>query len=291
MKRTLLTGTILLLAVACTFPGPAPAQDPDPGPSPDSVGRTEVREGRGEYEMVLIHGLGASSEIWNGMIPYLSGTFKVWTFELSGHGKTQPILDPTIEKEADRLGAFLKENDIVFPTLVGHGMGGMVALQFSLDHPADVHRLVMIDAAPKQLATQEQKKEVALALVNNYDEFIFNRYSSMSPDPDITEQIVDMALRTDRVSFTSMLMSSFDYDVTDRLYELTVPLLVVGSELLFPNLDTAKQVLDQIGFGKARALAFKRMGMTGHYVMLERPPYTASVLLAFGVSRDSQFED
>ena len=120
--------------------------------------------------------------------------------------------------------------------------------------------------------------------------FIFNRYSSMSPDPDITDQVVDMALRTHRVSFISMLTSSFDYDVTDRLHEFTVPLLVVGSELLFPNPETSKQVLNQIGFGKARALTFKRIGMTGHYVMMERPVYTASVLLAFGVTADYEFE-
>lgn len=281
MKQSLLAGLILTLILF----GAAWAQEPPT----IAEAPAELREGRGEFEMVLIHGLGANSEIWEGVLPYLEGTFKVWTFELSGHGTTQPILDPTIEKEADRLAAFLSEKDITYPTLVGHGLGGMIALQYSLDHPADVHRLIMIDAAPKQLASQEQKAEVGQALVEKYDEFIYNRYSSMSPEPDITEQIVDMALRTHRSSFTSLLMSSFDYDVTDRLYDFTVPLLVLGSELLFPHPDTSQQVLKQIGFGKARSLTFKRMGLTGHYVMLERAPYTASVLLAFGVTSDYDF--
>jgi len=279
MLKTAVIGMLVLLCLA----GGASAQVGENAPP-------EFLEGRGEFEMVLIHGLGASSEIWNGVIPYLSGTFKVWTFELGGHGQTQPFADPTIEKEAERLAEFLKAEGIAYPTLVGHGLGGMIALQYSLDHPADVHRLVMIDSAPRQLATQEQKADVARALVENYDQFIFNRYSSMSPEPDITEDIVDMALRTHRVSFTSLLMSSFDYDVTSRLRELTVPLLVVGSELLFPNPETSKQVLHQIGFGMATSLTFKRMGLTGHYVMLERPPYTASVLLAFGVTADYEFD-
>jgi 3-oxoadipate enol-lactonase len=283
MKRILLTGLFLALAIA----GGAAAQVPDPQDQPSAP----VREGRGEFEMVLIHGLGASDAIWEGVVPYLTSTFKVWTFELGGHGNTQPIMDPTIEKEAERLRVFLEENDIAYPTLVGHGLGGMIALQYSLDHPADVFRLIMIDSAPKQLATQEQKAQVAQSLVENYDQFIYNRYSSMSPEPDITEQVVDLALRTDRISFTSLLMSSFDYDVTARLHEFTVPLLVIGSELLFPTADSSKPVLNQIGFDKARSLTFKRMGMTGHYVMLERPPYTASVLMAFGVSADYKFEN
>lgn len=276
MKQIVIVMMLLITGTASAQVGDNPAE--------------EILEGRGEFEMVLIHGLGASNEIWDGVIPYLTGTFKVWTFELAGHGSTQPIADPTIEKEAQRLADFLAREGIAYPTLVGHGLGGMVALQYSLDHPADVHRLIMIDSAPKQLATQEQKSEVAQALVNDYDRFIFNRYSNMSPEPDLTEMILDMALRTHKLSFISLLMSSFDYDVTDRLSELTVPLLVIGSELLFPNPDQSKQILNQIGFGKARSLTFKRMGLTGHYVMLERAPYTASVLLAFGVTSDYQFD-
>ena len=71
---------------------------------------------------------------------------------------------------------------------------------------------------------------------------------------------------------------------------LSVPLLVVGSELLFPNPDQSQQILHQIGFGNARALTFKRLGRTGHYVMLERSSYTASVLLAFAVTADYEFQ-
>jgi pimeloyl-ACP methyl ester carboxylesterase len=274
MKKVLIVLSFLLAGASFAQVGEAPP---------------EVLEGRGEYEMVLIHGLGANDEIWDSTIPFLAATFKVWTFELCGHGETQPYADPSIAKEAIRLREFIEAEGIAYPTLVGHGLGGMIALQYSLDHPADVHRLIMIDSAPKQLATQEQKAEVAQALVENYDQFVFNRYSSMSPERDITEIVVDMALRTHKLSFISLLMSSFDFDVTDRMPDLTVPMLVVGSELLFPNPEQSTQILHQIGFSNARSLAFKRMGMTGHYVMLERGTYTASVLLAFGVDTGHDF--
>ena len=96
--------------------------------------------------MVLIHGLGSSAEVWDGLAPYLMGTFRVFRFELAGHGRTQPIDDPTIAKEVERLSDFLLENDVLYPTLVGHGLGGMIALSFALDHPADVHRLILMDS-------------------------------------------------------------------------------------------------------------------------------------------------
>ncbi len=252
---------------------------------------TEVMEGRGELEMVLIHGLGSSAEVWDGMLPYLSGTFKIGLFELAGHGKTQPVHKPTITTEVARLEAFIKEKGFAYPTLVGHGMGGMIAMQYSIEHPVDVHRLIIMDSGPVQLASPDQKKAIADELLNNYDRFVAGRYSVMSPIEDITDQVVDSALKTDRATFVSLLMSSFEFDMTEQLHSLPVPMLIIGSELLFPNPDQTKAILEQIGFGKARAISFKRMGQTGHFMMLERPVFTASVVRTFGMDAAHLFEN
>jgi len=276
LRRTI---QILLLTLVLFSVTVATAQD------------SELMEGRGELEMVLIHGLGSNTEIWDGMVPYLSGSFKVATFELAGHGQTQPIADDNISKEVARLEAFIKEQGFAYPTIVGHGMGGMVALQYTMKHPADVFRIIMMDAAPVQLATPEQKKEVTEELLNNYDHFVAQRYSYMSPDPDITDQIVDSALKTDRPTFVSLLLSSFDFDMTENLNTLSVPMLVIGSELLFPDPDQTKVILNQIGFGKARAISFKRLGQTGHFMMLERPLYVGSIIRTYGMDAARLFEN
>jgi hypothetical protein len=59
---------------------------------------------------------------------------------------------------------------------------------------------------------------------------------------------------------------------------------------MFPTAETSQTVLEQIGFGNARSLTFKRMPATGHYMMMERPVTIASVLLAFGVTADYEFK-
>ncbi len=242
------------------------------------------------FEMVLIHGLGGAASEWDQVIPYLKGTFKVANFELAGHGATQPVMDPTIITESRRLETFIRENGITNPTIVGHGMGGMIAMQYALDHPGEVYRLILIDAAPRQLATAAEKGQIGRQLVENYDRFVGERYSMMTPDEAISDHIVDMALKTHAPTFVSLLMSSFDFDVTGRLHGLKVPMLVIGSELMFPKPDDSQTVLASIGYEKARSLSFKRFGKTGHYIMLEQPVMLASVLMAFGVSAEYQFE-
>ncbi len=281
----------LLILLACTLAmalaAPAAfAQDPPrnqpPQPAPDA------HQGRGEFEMVLIHGLGGNAAEWDEVIPYLQGTFNVYTFELGGHGKTQPIDNPSITAEVHHLEQFIKDNGVAYPTLVGHGLGGMIALQYALDHPAKVHRLIVMDAAPRQMIDTREKAHIADLMMKNYDRFVAARYLNMSDIEAVSQKVMDTALRTDSASFISLLMSSFDYDLTKRLGTLSVPLLVIGSRQMFPDPDTSQQVLQELGWAHARSLTFKRMD-TGHYMMLERPVYLASVLLAFGVTKDYDF--
>jgi len=277
---------------------PAWAEEPGSGSADNSRTATiddaqdgsAYHGGRGELDIILIHGLGGAAEIWEPVIPFLKGTFNVWTFELTGHGRTQPVINPGIDTEVERLREFMSRESISYPVLVGHGVGGMIALRFALDYPANLSRLIVIDSAPRQMASDEQKQAISEAILADYDRFVASRYLDMSPKEDVTEQILDLALRTDSASFVSLLMSGFDFDVTDELKGLSVPLLVVGSELMFPAPETIQDVLNQVGYGKARSLSFKRIGQTGHYVMLERPVNTASVLLAFGVTPDHEFE-
>jgi pimeloyl-ACP methyl ester carboxylesterase len=292
MNKPTIFALLALLTALCLAPianaqeeqGPAEKEEPQP------MDPQEIIEGRGEREMVLIHGLGGNADIWDECLPYLQGTFRVWTFEMAGHGRTQPIVDPTIDKEAERLAAFLEEQGIVYPTLVGHAMGGMVALRYTIDHPAEVSRLIVLDSAPKQLASQEQKAAVGEQLATDYDKFVYTRFLNMTPNKEVTDSIIDTALRTDSATFISLLMSSFDFDVTDDLFSLPVPLLVVGSELMFPSEDDSRHMLAHYGYAEARSLSFKRMGGTGHFMMMERPIYLASVLLSFGVTAERQFD-
>ena len=289
LKISLFLMLMGILALTASFSGTAGAQEK--AAEQEETLPPQVTEGAGEYEMVLIHGLGGNSDIWDECLTFLHGNFTVWTFELAGHGRTQPILDPTIPKESERLEAFIKEQGILYPTLVGHGMGGMIALQYTTDHPADVKRLILLDAAPMQLASQEQKVAVGEQLAKNYDEFVYSRFINMTPNVEVTDRIVDTALRTDSATFISLLMSSFDFDLSEKLFSLPVPMLVVGSQLMFPFEENSKVLLDKYGFGKARVLSFKRMGGTGHYMMLERPVYLASVLLAFGVAGEQTYDE
>jgi len=236
-------------------------------------------------DMVLIHGLGSDASVWQDVQARLQLGFRVWTYEMPGHGRTPPIKDATIATVADDLGRFLAAEGIRTPVLVGHGFGGMVAMTYAFEHPQAVRRLVMIDAVPRQSATRAAKAQVAEQLTSNYDAYLASYFALFSKDQAIADRVVDQALRTEQITFTQLLLSSFAFDLTDALNDQDIPILVIGSDSLLPEPERALEYLGGYGYAGARTISFKTMPGVGHFVMLEEPDYTASVIAAFALQR------
>jgi pimeloyl-ACP methyl ester carboxylesterase len=98
--------------------------------------------------VVLLHGLAASSATWNPVVAALRGTYHVIAPDLLGFGYSQRSSVPiyTLRHRAQNLAALLDYLGIARATVVGHSLGGAVALQFACNYPARVARLVLVDA-------------------------------------------------------------------------------------------------------------------------------------------------
>ncbi len=98
--------------------------------------------------LVLVHGFGANHAWWAGMVPLLAPDHHLAMIELSGNGHSDhrghydwEIWAAEVAAVIGRLGAPA--------TLVGHSMGGVVAVVAAATHPALVERLVVFDAYPR----------------------------------------------------------------------------------------------------------------------------------------------
>jgi pimeloyl-ACP methyl ester carboxylesterase len=109
----------------------------------------EVRlfyEVRGEGRpLVLIHGAWASHEWWRWQVPELSSYYQVVALDVRGHGKSSPL------KGAHSVNGFAKDLDILLErigidetVLVGWSMGGLISMQYCLNHPSKVRALILI---------------------------------------------------------------------------------------------------------------------------------------------------
>jgi pimeloyl-ACP methyl ester carboxylesterase len=102
-----------------------------------------------EVGVILIHGLGGSTEDWKNTIPALAENFHVVAFDLPGFGKSDKGSQDYSPTRYAHLAHFLADH--YFPGknyhIVGHSMGGAIALRFASQRPLRFQRLVILDAA------------------------------------------------------------------------------------------------------------------------------------------------
>ncbi|MGX1273474.1 alpha/beta fold hydrolase [Streptomyces phaeoluteigriseus] len=97
--------------------------------------------------LVLIHGIGDSSATWAELIPGLARTHTVIAPDLLGHGASdKPRADYSVAAYANGVRDLLSTLGIESATLVGHSLGGGVAMQFAYQFPERTERLILVSA-------------------------------------------------------------------------------------------------------------------------------------------------
>jgi esterase len=105
-------------------------------------------EGSG-FPLIILHGLLGSSDNWRAISKRLSPSYKIYSVDLRNHGRSPHSEMMTYPAMADDLRELLELEKVSECHLVGHSLGGKVAMQFATSHPNRVSKLVIVDIAPK----------------------------------------------------------------------------------------------------------------------------------------------
>jgi pimeloyl-ACP methyl ester carboxylesterase len=106
--------------------------------------RAFIRAGHGPA-LLLIHGICDSSATWEHLLPFLAIDHTVIAPDLLGHGKSdKPRADYSVAAYANGMRDLLSVLGIDRATVVGHSLGGGVAMQFAYQYPERCDRLVLV---------------------------------------------------------------------------------------------------------------------------------------------------
>jgi esterase len=104
--------------------------------------------GQGE-PLVLLHGLFGSSDNWFGVAPKLAEKFHLFILDLRNHGQSPHDQTMDYPLMAADVAEFFATQNLKQASVIGHSMGGKVAMQFAIDFPEHVKKLVVVDMAPR----------------------------------------------------------------------------------------------------------------------------------------------
>ena len=179
-----------------------------------------VRRGSGA-PIVFLHGMGTSAATWERCMELLADRFTVVAPDLLGHGSS-PVLDDPVEYTRDR--TLVDLDDIVAdldapPVIVGHSLGGYLALAYAATRPDAVRGVVVLNTGPGYRDDAKREEWNARSRRNAH------RFG-------VPEQVTTMNLQEDSV-------------VMDRLADMTTPTLVLAGGDDRPEYTGAGQYLER----------------------------------------------
>ena len=101
------------------------------------------------YPIIILHGLFGTLDNWQTIAKKLADDYTVYIVDQRNHGRSPHDAIFNYEVMADDLQAFMESQWIYEAHIIGHSMGGKTAMQFALNYPDLVNRLVVVDIAPK----------------------------------------------------------------------------------------------------------------------------------------------
>lgn len=253
--------------------------------------------GYGKAVLLFVHGNFAS---WRWWLPILKDTpqgYRVYAPDMRGCGESdQPDDGYTICQHADDLDQFIQALNLPRVHLVGHSLGGCVALEYALKHQKRIKTLTLVAPAPAEgqtvlnpsnrrnsFLTDASAMHSAFRLsesLGNKRNMLKRTFTRMM-DPDVIEvdfnTLVDDAVKMSRDAAVDHIQTLNSWDVRDALGDLNLPVLIIGgrNDRLIPP-ESLQKVANMLPNG--RLIIWPRMG---HAPQLEQPERFIKILLKF----------
>lgn len=206
--------------------------------------------------VLLIHGFLENSTMWDAVIDVLKYTNRIITVDLLGHGQTDCLgYIHTMEDNADMIHALITQLNIKNFTVIGHSLGGYVALAFAEKHPEFINGLCLMNSTPfadSQLRYDTRTRAIKAAK-KNYESLVSMSISNLFYEKnrelfsEDIEALKTEALKTPLQGYIATQEGmKLRKDRTEILKQLNCKKLIIAGEndpiLSLEDLETLKPI-------------------------------------------------
>jgi pimeloyl-ACP methyl ester carboxylesterase len=238
--------------------------------------------------VVLIHGFAEDSSIWDGMISGLRNEYKLIVPDLAGSGRsTGNMENMSMETLAEHINLILDKEKIESCFMIGHSMGGYIALAFAERYANKLkglglfHSTAFPDSEEKKTARNKNiefiKKHGSAKFIEQAIPNLFSDYTKKHNRRLIDEMIEKYSnfSAISLVSYTEAMRDRPDRTMVLRKFERPV-LLIIGES------DTTIPIEQSLKLCKIADFAYIYIGAhSGHLGMLEEPEYCLKAIRDF----------
>jgi len=238
--------------------------------------------------LLIVHGLFGSSDNWYSIAKKFSQDFTVHTIDLRNHGNS-PHHDEFNYKIMTRdLDHYLKRKGIIKASIIGHSMGGKLAMNFTLKNPKRIQNLVVVDIAPRPYPVHhdliiDSLLELNLQKYKKRDE-VDEALSDMIPSIRIRQFLLKNLKREENGGFTWKInLKAINDNIENIVSEITSKksfngktLFIAGDKSDYIRPVDEEQILNL--FPKAEVIYLPKVG---HWVHAEAPDLLYNTIIDY----------
>ncbi|QEE15407.1 alpha/beta fold hydrolase [Promethearchaeum syntrophicum] len=240
--------------------------------------------GNGE-PLLLIHGLGSSTQDWEYQIPQLSKQYKVITIDLRGHGKTSKANGPySIRGFADDVAMFLEALNIKHTNILGLSMGTATGFELAINYPDLVKSLIAVNMSVKlSVKTFGERKQffirtliVKLLGMKKMGEFLAPRLFPFPTQEELRKKVAIHWAENDKKSYLLAMNSLKNWSVEEELHKIKCPTIVIASDGDYTPVEAKEEYVKKIPNCKIAIIKNSH-----HAVPMEKPEEFNKLVLDF----------
>lgn len=234
-----------------------------------------ARAGQGQPALLFIHGAGGDHTIWGEQLRELARDFSVAALDLNGHGRSPARVGDGLQTYVEDVLAVL--NALALPTVVvGHSMGGAIALTVALQCPKNLVGLGLVGTGAR-LKVHPQILELCQTDFEKAVELVVSWAFAEQADPALKDKAREQMRRNGRDALSRDFLSCSTFDVMSRLSEISVPTLVIcGREDKLTPVKYSEYLQQNIPNAHLKIIE-----RAGHMVMVEQPQMVNQALREF----------
>lgn len=193
-----------------------------------------IEKGTGKETVIFVHGFVSTHRWWQPTFEHLSDNYHAYAVDLRSAGESEQVkTGHTLSQFADDLQQFVEEMGLSNFTLVGHSMGGGVALQYAVRYPDKLKALLLVSPLSPLGTKLDQPTTDWLNSVQGQEEgqrmIVLGAFAT-PPTGHYLEQLVIDALAWDGPLYLGTMSEMAKFNIVEQLALINVPTLVTWGD-------------------------------------------------------------